>query len=284
MTSRFLAALQALRPREWVKNLFVLAPLIFAGAFMEGRRLRQSVAALIAFCIAASVVYLINDLVDREVDGRNPAKAHRPVASKRLSPRVAVAIVVVLELILPAIAGWTGKKTLLVILGYQAVNLLYSGFLKHIPVVDLFCVASGFVFRVLAGAVAISVPLSFWMLNTTLCLALYLATIKRRQEALLMGSAGRSVLRVYTVELLDYYAFFAAVLAVVFYGMFVLTVRPSLEMTLPIVIFGFFRYRFVVVTRQAGESPTDLVLGDWPLAATILAWGVLCVVAMIRQF
>jgi 4-hydroxybenzoate polyprenyltransferase len=273
--------LKALRPKEWVKNLFVFAPLIFTAKFLERSSDLRTVAASLLFCLAASVVYLVNDLADAEADRLNPLKSNRPLAAGRLSWGVVGVAIVVMELLV--LAGyWLSPRTTGVILIYQIVNLVYTFGLKRVPVIDLFCVASGFVLRVLAGATVLNVPLSFWMLNTTLCLALYLATVKRRQELLAVGSKARSVLKLYSTDLLDYYAFFSGVMAVVFYGMFVLTVRPALEATLPLVVFGFFRYRYLVVQNLKGESPTDLILTDWALALTVIGWGVLSAVAMTK--
>ena len=158
---------------------------------------------------------------------------------------------------------------------YLGINAAYSLRLKHVPVVDLFCVASGFLLRVFAGARAIDVPVSSWMLITTLCLALYLAAIKRRQELETRGTDGRAVLDSYTVRLLDRYAEMSGVAALLFYGLFVIEVRPALAISIPFVLFGLFRYWYLVERQGAGESPTDALWNDGPLALTVLAWGAL---------
>jgi len=170
--------------------------------------------------------------------------------------------------------------TSLVILGYVVLNLLYTYFLKDQPVIDLFVIAIGFVLRVYAGAVALSVPLSSWMAITTLCLALYLAAIKRRQELDSSGERARDVLARYSVPLIDRYAEMSATGALVFYSLFVLSSQPRMVITIPLVIFGLFRYWYVVEQHKEGESPTDVLLTDFPLGLTLLAWAGACLWAL----
>jgi 4-hydroxybenzoate polyprenyltransferase len=166
---------------------------------------------------------------------------------------------------------------MLVIAAYVAMNVAYTFVLKYQPVIDIFVVAIGFVLRVYAGAVAIDVPLSGWMMITTLCLALYLASVKRRQElAGGSGSDGRQVLEKYSVALVDRYAEMAATGALVFYSLFVMSTNQRLTITIPVVIFGMFRYWYVVEQQEGGESPTDVLLYDWPLLAAVGAWVAIC--------
>jgi decaprenyl-phosphate phosphoribosyltransferase len=269
-----------LRPRQWIKNAFVLAPLLFAGKFRDPEAIQQACFAAFLFCLGAAAVYILNDLLDVERDRRHPTKRlSRPLAAGAATTTQAVILLAVLEAAL--LAGiLAAPRAVFVILGYQFLNALYSAKLKHVPILDLFCIAAGFVLRIYAGAVALDVPLSPWMLNTTLCLALHLAAVKRRQELSNGGPEGRAVLEHYTAELLNYFAFLAAVCAVVFYSLFTLTVRTALEPTIPLVLLGFFRYWYIVVRKGGGESPTDAVWQDWPLALIVLAWVALCGVLM----
>lgn len=269
-----------IRPRQWVKNAFVLAPLIFSGLFMRRASVVEALVATAVLCVASSLTYVLNDLMDVAADRQHPVKRTRPLAAGTVTPGQARAVAAVLGVLLlgsfalrPALAG--------VVLGYLALNAAYSLWLKRVPVVDLFAIAGGFVLRVFAGAIAIAVVLSSWMLITTLCLALYLAAIKRRDELAARGPAARPVLGSYTVALLDRYAEMAAVGAVVFYSLFVLEVRPALAMTIPLVLFGLFRYWYIVEER-GGESPTDAVWRDGPLGLTVAAWGVMCAYAIWR--
>ncbi len=267
--------LRLIRPLQWVKNAFVLAPLIFSGSFANRRAIGEALLAVVVFCLASSATYVINDLADLDADQLHPTKSRtRPLAAGRVSVPQARALLAVLLALLLASLVWR-PATAAVVVGYLLLNLAYSLWLKRVPVVDLFCVAGGFVLRVFAGAVAISVVLSTWMLITTLCLALYLAAIKRRAELGERGAGARAVLGSYTLALLDRYAEVSAVGAIIFYSLFVLEVRPGLAMTVPLVLFGLFRYWYVVEGR-GGESPTDAVWGDWLLGATVLAWSALC--------
>ena len=270
-----------LRPKQWIKNGFVLAPLVFAGAFTQPESVGRALVAMMLFCLASSAVYILNDLCDFEKDRAHPQKRlSRPLAAGAVTPARAKAVLAGLAAVL-AVGFAFSPITMAVIAAYLAINVAYSFKLKHQPVVDLFCVASGFVLRIVAGAAAIAVPLTSWMLITTLCLALYLATIKRRQELVATGNTGRAVLGSYSVSLLDRYAEMSAVGAIVFYSLFTMTVRPALAYTVPCVLFGLFRYWYLV-ERGDGESPTDVVWTDWPLALTVVVWGGLCVFSLMR--
>ncbi|MFN9472652.1 decaprenyl-phosphate phosphoribosyltransferase [Acidovorax sp.] len=260
------------RPRQWIKNSFVLAPLVFAGEFANRHAIGQALLAMVLFCVASSAVYIVNDIRDIERDRRHAKKRHtRPLASGAASVPAALALLAVLYGAL--VLGWfVQPAAVAVICGYLALNLAYSFWFKHQPVLDIFSIAFGFVLRVYAGAQALAVPVSSWMFVTTLCLALYLAAVKRRQELSQSGSEGREVLQRYTVALVDRYAEMAATGALVFYSMFVMSAKPDLVITVPVVLFGLFRYWFVVEKLEGGESPTDALLSDGPLLATVLVW------------
>ena len=268
--------IQLMRPKQWVKNGFVLAPLMFSGAFMDGRAVSHALLAMLLFCIASSATYVVNDLHDIERDRRHPKKSKtRPLASGV----VALPSALILLAILYAVLAWgwfTAPKVGLIIAAYLALNLAYTFVLKHQPVVDIFTIAIGFVLRVYAGAMALEVPVSSWMFITTLCLALYLAAVKRRQELSQSGTEGRQVLEKYTVALVDRYAEMSATGALLFYSMFVMSTKPELVITVPLVLFGLFRYWFVVESLDAGESPTDALFVDWQLLLTILIWIAAC--------
>ncbi|HKP75785.1 MAG TPA: UbiA prenyltransferase family protein [Longimicrobiaceae bacterium] len=270
-----------IRPRHWVKNAFVLAPAVFAGVFTQPESVLKGLAAFGMFCMAASAVYVFNDLLDAPTDRLHPVKRHaRPLASGALS--IATGRMVLAGLAAGLIVSMIAfPAPALTIAGYVALNVAYTLWLKHVAVVDLFCIASGFVLRVYAGAQAVGVPLSSWMLITTLALALYLAAVKRRQELATSGPEARRVLANYNLPLLDGYAQTAASASVVFYSLYVIDVQPHLVITVPFVLLGIFRYSYLVQTRQVGESPTDALWTDVPLILTILVWGALCVYAFL---
>jgi decaprenyl-phosphate phosphoribosyltransferase len=278
--SQVTGLIKLLRPKQWVKNGFVLAPLIFTGAFADRSAVYLALIATLLFCVASSATYIVNDLRDIESDRRHPKKSKtRPLASGAISPRRAVALLGILYAIL--IGGWwVEPKAILVIAGYLALNVAYTYVLKYQPVIDIFSIAIGFVLRVYAGAVALDVPVSGWMFVTTLCLALYLAAVKRGQELSQSGTEGRQVLEKYSKPLVDRYAEMSATCALVFYSMFVMSSRPQLVITVPVVLFGLFRYWYVVDVLDGGESPTDALLNDWPLLLTVVGWVSACLWAL----
>lgn len=281
LRDRAVGLLLLMRPKQWIKNLFVFMPLIFARQFLDPVAVGNAFAGFALFCIAASATYVVNDIRDREADRLHPTKSlKRPIAAGKVSLRAAFVLLAVLYAVLlaglathPAVVG--------VIAGYIALNLAYSFYLKHQPVLDIFTIALGFVLRVIAGAVAIDNPLSSWMFITTLCLALYLAAVKRRQEYRGSGSETRAVLGKYSLPLIDRYAEMAAVCAIVFYSMFVLSDQQRhMTLTIPFVLFGLFRYWYVVEVKEEGESPTDALVGDWQLVASVASWAALCLWAL----
>ena len=274
--------LRLIRPKQWIKNLFVLAPLIFSGLFTRPGMTMLAIFATVLFCVAASMVYIINDLSDLERDALHPVKRlTRPLASGAVSVTEARVVLIVLGALL-LVGSFVSIPLVAVLIGYVVLNVLYSVWLKSIPVVDIFCVAAGFVLRVYAGAEAIDVPLSSWMLVTTLSIALYLAAIKRRDELESQGDGARAVLGQYSIALLDRFALMASVCSMVFYSLFVVTTRPVLAFTIPLVLFGIFRYWFLVDRGDRGESPTDAVWNDRTLAITVVMWGILCAY-LLRQ-
>ncbi|MDG9858801.1 decaprenyl-phosphate phosphoribosyltransferase [Acinetobacter ursingii] len=278
---KFLGEMQGLiklvRPKQWVKNSFVFAPLIFAGEFLHPDSVYSTLLAAFLFCIAASAVYIVNDLKDIEKDRIHPEKCKkRPLASGQVSPQSAIILLILLYIVL--ISFWTVVPNVIyVIFIYLALNWAYTFKLKHEPVIEIFIVAFGFVLRVYAGAIALTVPVSHWMFITTLSISLYLASIKRRQELLQSGSQSRGVLAYYSVTLIDRFAEMSAVTAVVFYSLYAMEVQPKLVVTVPLVIFGLFRYWYIVETLKGGESPTDVIIQDKQILLTVLLWVGCCI-------
>lgn len=265
-----------MRPKQWVKNGFVLAPLVFTGEFLQTEAVGHALFAVMIFCLASSATYIVNDIHDIERDRRHPTKSKtRPLASGIVSMPMALALLAVLYMAL--VWGWfVAPNVVLVIAAYVVLNLAYTFFLKDQPVIDIFTIAIGFVLRVYAGAMALDVPVSAWMFVTTLCLALYLAAVKRRQEMSHSGVEGRKVLETYSISLVDRYAQMSATGALVFYSMFVMSAKPQLVITIPLVLFGLFRYWYVVEALDGGESPTDALLADVQLLLTIIVWVAAC--------
>lgn len=260
------------RPRQWVKNLFVFIPLLFSKMFLEPESIVQALIAFCLFCIAASATYVLNDLRDIEKDRMHPQKSvTRPLAAGTISPVCAKIALFILYMIL-AVATVFVPSLMAVIAAYIVLNYVYTFFLKHEPVFDVFVIALGFVLRVYAGGIAINSGVSNWMFVVTLCLALYLACVKRRQELIKSGDSARIVLGKYSVSLLTQYAEMAATCTIVFYSLFIALVKPELVMTIPLMLFGLFRYWYCVDAEDVGESPTDALLNDRVLQATLLLW------------
>lgn len=274
--AQMLGLIKLMRPKQWIKNGFVLAPLGFSGRFLDVGAVGHTLLAVLLFCVASSATYVINDMRDIECDRRHPKKSKtRPLAAEIVS--VPAALVLLASLCAVLVGGWfVAPKVVMVIAAYLVLNLAYTFVLKHQPVVDIFTIAIGFVLRVYAGAMALDVPVSSWMFVTTLCLALYLAAVKRRQELSQSGTEGRKVLEKYSVSLVDRYAEMSATGALLFYSMFVMSAKPELVITVPLVMFGLFRYWFVVEALDGGESPTDALLADWQLLLTVLLWVATC--------
>lgn len=275
-TAQMVGLIKLMRPNHWVKNGFVLAPLVFSGAFLDAGAVSHALLAALLFCAASSATYIINDMYDIERDRCHPKKSKtRPLAAGIVSVPAALILLAALYAVL--VLGWfVAPKVVMVVTAYLLLNLAYTFMLKHQPVVDIFTIAIGFVLRVYAGAMALDVPVSSWMFITTLCLALYLAAIKRRQELSKSGTEGRKVLEKYSVSLVDRYAEMSATGAVLFYSIFVMSAKSELVITIPLVLFGLFRYWFVVEALDGGESPTDALLADWQLLVTVLLWVAAC--------
>ncbi len=275
-SQQMIGVIKLMRPKQWIKNSFVLAPLLFTGEFLNPEAVQQALLATLLFCLASSATYIINDIHDIEHDRRHPKKSKtRPLATGIVTIPAALLTLGVLYATL--IWGWFYFSNVVwVIIAYLILNLAYTFILKYQPVLDIFTIAIGFVLRVYAGATALSVPVSDWMFITTLSLALYLAAVKRRQELSQIGVKSRKVLEKYSVSLVDRYAEISATSALIFYSMFVMSAKSQLVITVPLVMFGMFRYWYIVEKFEGGESPTDALLSDWQLLLTVALWVAAC--------
>jgi 4-hydroxybenzoate polyprenyltransferase len=283
------ALVRSLRPEQWLKNGFVLAPLVFSGRLDDSAAWARGLLAVAAFCAASSAVYLVNDVLDRESDRRHPTKRDRPIAAGEISAGAALATAVLLAAAALAAAAAVGGWFQVVLGAYLALVVLYSAVLKRVVFIDVLVLAAGFVLRVVGGAVAIDVPVSRWLLLCAYLLALYLALGKRRSELALLGDdAGshREVLGHYTLALVDQaigVVLGATVLAYTLYTVAPDTVAKvgseGLMATVPIVLYGLFRYLFLLHTQDLGGSPTRVLVTDRPLLITVVVWlGVAAVV------
>jgi 4-hydroxybenzoate polyprenyltransferase len=281
-----------LRPGQWTKNLFVFAALVFAERLGDIESVLKAVIAFFVFCALSSTVYLVNDVLDREQDRRHPLKARRPIASGELSPTLALAaaaVVGIAAMIAASALGWQFFQTAA---AYVVLLIAYSAFLKHIVILDVLTIAAGFTLRAAAGAAAIAVPMSHWLLVCTTLLALFIALSKRRHELTLLTDTAidhRPILSDYTPYLLDQMISVvtaSTLIAYVFY-----TISPEttakfgtdlLSLTIPFPLYGIFRYLFLVHLRDKGGSPAELVVNDRPLLLCVGLWA-LSVIVIIYQ-
>jgi 4-hydroxybenzoate polyprenyltransferase len=276
------ALLAALRPAQWTKNAVVLAPLVFARRATDAPSVARAIAATALFCAVSSAAYLGNDIADRERDRRHPVKRLRPVASGELSVATALAASLALAGAALATAAALGPKVLAWAAAYVALQALYSRRLKDVPILDVFSIAAGFVLRVLLGADAIDVPVSHWLYLCTILLALFLALEKRRSElSLLAGDAAahRGILSEYSVAFVDQLVTITAGCTILAYALY--AVAPDtiakfhgdrLKYTIPFVIYGLFRYLFLVHRRGEGGQPERVLLRDHALQLGIAGW------------
>jgi 4-hydroxybenzoate polyprenyltransferase len=280
MTARDIV--QLLRPHHWVKNGFVLAGLLFGHAWDQPGYVVAALAATLAFCLASSAVYAFNDARDAERDREHPDKNGRPVARGAISAGGALGVAAALAAAALGIAAWTGWQVAATAGAYLALNAAYSLGLKHVPVLDVFAIAAGFMLRLLAGTWGIGIEPSRWLLACGFLLTLFLGFAKRRAELeRLAGDAGqhRAVLESYTLAFLDKAVFACVVGMVVTYGLYTVSAETvalhgteQLIWTLPWVLLGSFRYLFRLHFRGGGGDPTQELLRDPLLAASALGW------------
>ena len=282
--------LVSLRPSQWTKNLFVFAGLLFSLKLFEPRAIATSVGAFVIFCALSGIVYLLNDVMDRDSDRRHPTKCTRPIAAGDLSVAAALTAAALIGAIALAAAftlsWWFG----IVAAAYVGLQALYSASLKHIVILDVLTIAIGFVLRAVAGAVALDVMISHWLLVCMILLALFIALAKRRHELVLLAdeaASHRPILGEYSAYLLD--QMIAVVTASTLIAYIFYTISPETEqkfgtswlgLTIPFPLYGIFRYLYLVHKRELGGSPADLLLNDRPLLACVTFW-VLAVVLII---
>lgn len=287
------APLRALRPHQWSKNLFVLAALAFAygdqrsGAAVDSGDLLRTVWAFLAFCFGSSAIYLVNDVMDVESDRAHPTKRNRPIAAGEISIPTAWGLAVACAAAALGLAAGAGDFTLSVVWivgAYMLMNLAYSVKLKHVMLVDAFCIATGFLFRVVAGGRAAQAEISHWLVLCTLFLALFLALNKRRAEIALLGddkSSHRAILDEYTTGFLDQMTSVLAACTIICYAMYTVdeaTIEKfggsdHMMWTVPFVVFGVGRYLYIVDAHQKGGSPTRILLGgDTVFLINALLW------------
>ena len=281
-----------MRPAQWPKNSFVLAPLVFGRLLGEPRALGRGLLAVVAFCLASSAVYLVNDLKDREEDRKHPRKRLRPIAAGTLAVPVAVAAALGLVLAAAAIAYALPPAFALALGAYLAINVLYTAGMKHVVILDVMAISFGFVLRVLAGAAATGVVVSSWLILCTIFLSLFLAFSKRRHEIVLLAESAteqRRVLDDYSPAFLDQMINVVTASAVVSYALYAVapeTVQKyhteNLVYTIPMVLFGIFRYLYLTYHLTGERNPTEAILRDAPFLINMVVWGLAVIWVVYR--
>jgi 4-hydroxybenzoate polyprenyltransferase len=271
------AALEAMRPFQWSKNLLLFAGLLFAVKLGDAHRWLEAVTAFVAYCLASSAAYLVNDVRDAAHDRLHPVKRSRPVARGDVSVPTALRLAAVLAAAALALAAALGWVSLLYLAGFVALQAAYSGGLKHIALVDVMTIGALFVVRAAAGAEAVHVRISPWLLICSALLALFLGFAKRRGELVLVGAQatpGRPVLEGYSLALVDQLVSVVAACTVIAYSLYTFTARDSkaLMVTIPFVVFGVFRYLLLIHRQDLGEEPEEVLLRDAPILVCIAAW------------
>lgn len=283
------AIIREMRPRQWAKNVFIFAALVFDEQLTQKEPLLRTIAGFVLLCLISSAVYLLNDVADVESDRQHPTKRNRPIAAGQLSIPLALVLAIAMAVFALA-AGFALEPSFgWIITLYFVINLLYSLWLKHKPIIDVMIIAAGFVLRVAAGVVLIEVTrFSPWLYVCTTLLALIIGFGKRRAEIILLAdgaNAHRKVLDGYTIGFLDQLIVVVSATTIMAYSLYTFSALnlPSnhlMMLTIPFVIYGVFRYLYLIHVEDAGGAPEELILSDRPLLATLVLWGLLAVVIL----
>jgi len=278
-----------MRPKQWTKNVLIFAALVFDRQLFQIEPFLRTVAGFLLLCLASSAIYLINDIADIEQDRQHPKKKNRPLASGALSVRVAASAALIFALITILASFYLGMGFGSIIFLYLILNLFYSFWLKHVPILDVMLVASGFVLRVAAGVSLITVErFSPWLYVCMTLLALFISFGKRRAELILLedkANSHRRVLEGYTIALLDQLIVIVSACTIMAYSLYTFSAENLPEnhimmLTIPFVLYSIFRYLYLINVEDAGGAPDELLLSDIPMMITVALWGLLSILFM----
>lgn len=274
--------LRLLRVTQWIKNLFVFVPLIFSQHLFEKEYFIPVLGGFFIFCFTSSIVYIINDLIDIEADRAHPEKRKRPLASGKISKRSAVITAAFLGAIVLASIPFFNALFVASVIGYLILNIFYSSVFKHIVILDIFTIAAGFMIRIVSGAFIINVEISSWLILTTMFISLFLGVMKRRSELKHVEdgeSNTRKVLAHYSPNFTEQMATISAAGVIICYALYSVAERTiavfgteNIIFTTPFVVFGIFRYMYLVYMSKKGESPTEIMITDIPMILNILLY------------
>lgn len=276
--------LKAMRPRQWTKNVFIFAALIFDRKLLDPGALRHTAIAFLLFCLLASSVYLFNDIIDRKSDLNHPVKKNRPIASGKLPVGAALSVGILLLLVSLVGAFLLSRGFFVITATYFILNIFYTFWLKHIPLIDVLVIASCFVLRVAAGVSVIEVQrFSPWLYVVTTLLSLYLGFGKRRSELAVLVNDNpqnhRKVLSGYSIALIDQLITIVSATTIIAYSLYTFSApnlpeNHAMMLTIPFVLYGIFRYLYLINMHDAGGEPEEILLKDRPIQITLLLWGI----------
>jgi 4-hydroxybenzoate polyprenyltransferase len=275
--------LQLIRVHQWIKNIFVFVPILFSLHLFEKDYLLTTFFAFFVFCLASSVIYIINDLVDIEADRSHPLKKNRPLPSGAINKSSALVTAALLLILVSWLIFYFNYEFILIVISFLVLNVLYSFLLKNIVILDIFSIAAGFALRVLAGAFVIQVPISSWLLLTTMFISLFLGVMKRHSELSILSqesnTTSRKVLAQYSLNFADQIATVAAAGVIICYALYSVAPRTisvfdteGLIYTTPFVVFGIFRYMYLEYMSKKGENTTRIMASDIPMIVTVILY------------
>jgi 4-hydroxybenzoate polyprenyltransferase len=287
--------IKLIRVKQWIKNFFVFGPIIFSRHLFDLYYLRSAFIAFLAFCLISSAVYVINDIVDRKTDSLHPEKKNRPIASGKISVGFGFVIFGLLIICAVYLNSYLGKMFWLALVAYFVLNVFYSFWFKHIVLLDVFSLAGGFMLRVMAGAAAISVIASPWLIICTLFVSLFLGFAKRRSEIVTMnndkGGTTRKVLDDYDLPFLDIMLMITASGMAISYSLYTVSERTIKELSTEnliystvFVLYGIFRYLYLLLKKNLGEDTAQVLLKDLPMLINIFLWVITCIVILYRGY
>jgi len=275
--------LKLVRVPQWVKNFFVFVPLLFSQHLFDEDYFTTTLFAFVVFCLASSLIYVINDIIDIEADKAHPTKKNRPLPLGLISTRSALIVAVVLTAVIVILLPQFNEEFIYFVTVFVLLNLLYSFWFKHIVILDVFSIAAGFSIRVLAGAVVISVPISSWLILTTMFISLFLGVMKRHSELILVAenenAPSRKVLSQYSLNFADQMATVAAAGVIICYALYTVSERTvsafgteNLIYTTPFVVYGIFRFMYLEYISNKGDNTTKIVFSDLQIILTVLIY------------
>jgi len=285
--------LKLVRVPQWVKNFFVFVPLLFSQHLFDKNYFYTTLFAFAIFCLSSSLIYLINDIIDIEADKAHPTKMNRPLASGAISSQSALVIAIILIAAIVSLLPQFNEEFHYFVIAFVLLNILYSFWFKHIVILDVFSIAMGFSIRVLAGAVVISVPISSWLILTTMFISLFLGVMKRHSELILVAESenapSRKVLSQYSLNFADQMATVAAAGVIICYALYTVSERTisafgteNLIYTTPFVVYGIFRFMYLEYISNKGDNTTKIVFSDLQIILTVLIYTITTVLIIYK--